>query len=145
MDLNRKVVFRCTAEKLQINENYCQNDHDFVNVEDFCRRVELCMVLRGYPGCTVEKFRIEPSLFDWAPYIGKLTRKNNNIYNTDHQKVNLVTQTLEKDCRDVNEERITELLTQSTVTELSSLEKKLGVCGKGSKMDLIINKKKNDI
>ena len=142
MDLNRKIAFRCAAEKLQISKNYCKDDHDFVNVEDFWRQVELCMVLRGYPGCTVEKFEIEPSLFDWAPYIGKLTRKNNNIYDTEHRKVNPVTQTLEKDCRDVTEERIMELLTQSTVSELSSLEKKLGGCGKGSKMDLIIRIRK---
>ena len=82
------------------------------------------MVLRGYPERIVEKFKIEPSLFDWVPYIGKLTRKNNNIYNTENRKVNPVTQTLEKDCRDVTEERIMKLLTQSTVTELSSsLEK----------------------
>ena len=33
-------------------------------------------------------------------------------------------------------------LTQSTVTELSSSEKKLGGCRKGSKMDLIINVRK---
>ena len=91
MDLNRKIAFRCAAEKFQISENYCKDDHDFVNVEDFWRRVELCMILRGYPGCTVEKFKIEPSLFDWAPYIGKLTRKNNNIYNAEHRKVNPVT------------------------------------------------------
>ena len=58
------------------------------------------------------------------------------------QKVKPVTQTLEKDCRDVTEKRIMELLTQSTVTELSPFEKKLGGCGKGSKMDLIINIRK---
>ena len=84
MNLNRKIAFRCAAEKLQISKTYCKDDHDFVNVEVFWRRVELCMVLRGYPGCTVKNFNIKSSLYYWAPYIGKLTRKNNSIYNTKH-------------------------------------------------------------
>ena len=51
MDLNHKIAFRCPAENLLVREDYDVNAHDQeeINAEDFWRRVELRMVLRGFP------------------------------------------------------------------------------------------------
>ena len=65
MDLNRKIAFRCPAENLQVPEDYDVNadDQDETNAEDFWRRVELSMVLRGFPERNVQNFFVDPSLF----------------------------------------------------------------------------------
>ena len=125
MDLNRKIAFRCPAENLQVPEDYDVNadDQDETNAEDFWRRVELSMVLRGFPERNVQNFFADPSLFAWAPYIGEKNRKSKNILNTEHRKVNPVTKILEKDCREITEERLLELLSQNSVAELIKLKK----------------------
>ena len=55
--------------------------------------------------------------------MGEKTRKSKNILNTEHRKVNPVAKILEKDCRKITEERLLELLSQSSVAELIKLEK----------------------
>ena len=69
---------------------------------------------------------VEPSLLNWAPYIGKKSRRKKFLYNTKHRKVSRHTQELEKNCREVTEERILELLSQSKASDVAKLAKNLG-------------------
>ena len=138
MDLNRKIAFRCPAEKLQLSENEIENAKDVVNVNDFWKNVKRCMVLRGFPGRHVKEFDIQPSLLNWAPFIGKNTRNGDEVYNTEIRKIQPHSQALESNCRDVTEERILELLSKNGAKEVAELYKKLGGSGTGSKLDLIM-------
>ena len=144
MDLNRKITFRCPAKNLQVPEDYEVNadDQDETNAEDFWRRVELSMVLRDFPERNFRTFLWSLHYLLGRRTLGKKTRKSKNILNTEHCKVNPVTKILEKDCREITEERLSELLSQSSVAELIKLDKKLGGGEIGSKLDLILNIKK---
>ena len=67
---------------------------------------------------------MEPSLFGWVPYFGKKTKSKSILNtNTKHRKVNPVTKILEKDCREITEEHLLVLFSQSSVAELIKLEK----------------------
>ena len=109
-----------------------------MNVNDFWKNVKRCMVLRGFLGRHVKEFDIQPSLLNWAPFIGKNTRNGDEVYNTEIRKIQPHSQALESNCRDVTEERILELLSQNGAKEVAELYKKLGGSGTGSKLDLIM-------
>ena len=116
-------------------QNYDEDNHDTVNADAFWRIVEIHMIKRGYG---IEADNAEPSLLNWAPYIGKKTRRNKFLINTEHRKVSRHTQELEKDCREVTEERILELLSQSKASDVAKLPKTLGLKNCGSKLDAIM-------
>ena len=116
-------------------QNYGENNHDTVNADAFWRIVEIHMIKRGYG---IEADNVEPSLLNWAPCIGKKTRRNKFLINTEHRKVSRHTQKLKKDCREVTEERILELLSQSKASDVAKLAKTLGLKNCGSKLDAIM-------
>ena len=135
MDLNKKIAFRCSASNLQLPQNYDEDNHDTVNADTFWRIIEIHMIKRGYG---IEADNVEPFLLNWAPYIGKKTRRNKFLINTEHRKVSRHPQELEKDCREVTEERILELLSQSKASDAAKLAKTLGFKNCGSKLDAIM-------
>ena len=141
MDLNRKVAFQCSAETLRLPENYnrCSSENDVVDCEQFWSNVELAMVVRGFPGTKVSEFDIQPDLLNWAPFLGRKTRVDNQLVNTEHKKVRQEDGQLEQDCREITEERLLEMLHQSTLKEIHSFAKQLGLNGAGSKLDIIMN------
>ena len=93
------------------------------------------MIKRGYG---IEADNVKPSLLNCAPYIVKKTRRNKLLINTEHRKVSRHAQELEIDCREVTEERILELLSQSKASDVAKLAKTLGLKNCGSKLDAII-------
>ncbi|CAB3981825.1 Hypothetical predicted protein [Paramuricea clavata] len=117
MDLNHKVSFQCPAESLRLPENYKQNsdENDVVDCENFWANVELSMIVHG------------------------ITRRGKDLYNTEHWKVKIENAKIEEDCREITEERLLELLHQSMLKDTQSLAKKLGLAGKVSKLDIIMN------
>ena len=137
-DLNKKVTFGCSASDLQLPDDYDEEETDHVNVEEFWRKVELCMVARGFSEKRMKEFEVQPSLLSWAPFISRKTRKGDFVLNTEHRKVNRKTGELEKDCRDITEERLMELLQDRTYAEVQSFARSLGAQPKGSKLDLIM-------
>ena len=86
---------------------------------------------------------VEPNLFQWSPFIGPKTRKGPMIMNTEHRKVHQENGEIESDCREVTEERLLELLQQATLKEVTSFTKQLGIKPKGSKLDIIMQIKRN--
>ena len=68
----------------------------------------------------------------------KKTRRNKILINTEHRKVSRHTQELEKDCKEVTEERILELLNQSKASDKAKLAKTLGLKNCGSKLYAIM-------
>ena len=69
------------------------------------------------------------------------TRRNKFLINTEHRKVSRHTQELEKDCREVTEEKILGLLSQSKASDVAKLAKTLGLKNCGSKLDAIMKTK----
>ena len=53
MDLNKKINFRCSMSDLQLPEEFGENDADLVDCETFWSNVESSVIIRGFPGRTV--------------------------------------------------------------------------------------------
>ena len=141
MDLNKKVSFACNKSQLELPENYNREDADFVDCDRFWEKVELAMVLRGFPGRMVPELVVETNLLSWSPFIGRSTRRSSLLLNTEHRKVDRSSGELENDCRDITEERLLELLHNSTLKEVQSFAKPLGFKPKGTKLDIIVQVK----
>ena len=141
MDLNKKVSFACDKSQLELPEEYDQNDADYVDCECFWEKVELALLVRGFPCHTVPEFEVQTQLLLWSPFMGKMTRKNDLLLNTEHRKVDRNSGELERDCRDITEERLLELLNNSTSKEVSSFASTLGLKPKGTKLDVIMQVK----
>ena len=144
MDLNQKVAFQCSAEDLRLPRGYQRNncENDVVNCEEFWSNVELTMLAHGFPGTPVNEFNITPDMLKWAPFSDQHTRASDVLVNTEHRKVRQEDGTLEDDCGDITEECLLEMLHQSTLTEIRSFAKQLGLSGNGSKLDIIMSIKK---
>ena len=87
MDLNKKVAFDCPQSYLELPDDYDTQEADIVDSDNFWRKVEMSMIIRGFPNRVVPDFKIRPSLLFWAPFIGKQTRKSSLLFNTEHRKV----------------------------------------------------------
>ena len=129
-DLNRKVVFKCR----NINDNAPDSDDDtadYVDCDEFWGKVDI-----------PSNIHIKPSILNWSPYMGKFTRANNVMVNTEHRKMHKQSGELEADCREMSEERLIEFMHKGKVVEIRKIARKVGVSDKGSKLD-IINRVKN--
>eukprot|EP00794_Sanderia_malayensis_P018536 gene18536-20396_t len=77
-------------------------------------------------------------LYNWAPYIGKFTRKSRFLINTEYKKVNNENRQLEIDCRQVTEERLMEMLHDKKASQIEAFAKSLGVSCKGTKLEILL-------
>ena len=100
--------------------------------------MQLTMLVRGFPGTNIADIDVQPNLLKWSPHIGPNTRRGPLLINTEHRKVSGSDQSkLEKECRDITERRLVELLTQSTALEVKKMAVSLGISEKGSKFDIV--------
>jgi len=75
MDLNKRVSFACDKLQLELLEEYDQNDADYVDCECFWEMVELAMLMRGGPCCTVPEFEVQTQLLSCSPFLERITLK----------------------------------------------------------------------
>ena len=136
MDLNKKVAFNCNVSNLELPENYQMDDADLVDCDEFWGKVELSMILRGFSNRTIPEFEVNPNLLSWSPFIGRNTRKGPLLLNTEHRKVSRSTGELESDCKEISEERLLELLHNSTYKEVKKFAQSISAHPKGSKLDV---------
>ena len=85
---------------------------------------------------------LRPDMLKWAPYIGMRTRASNLLLNTEHRKITQEDGKLEQDSRDITEERLLEMLHQSSLRDIRTFARQLGLNGTGSKLDIIMAIKK---
>ncbi len=138
MDLNRKVSFKCPSSQLDLPDEYDEDKADYVDADRFWNNVEMAMLLRGFPDPIVEGFRVDPDLLEWAPFIGRHTRRGKLLLNTEHRKVKKDTGDLETDCKEMTEESLYEMLHHSTLHELVDHAKRIGIKPKGTKLEIIV-------
>ena len=143
MDLNRKVGFKSPVSDLQFPEEYDQDEADHVDCSAFWNKVNTSIIMRGLSKNMSDVPSVEPNLLQWSPFIGPKTRKGLMVMNTEHRKVHQENREIESDCCEVTEERLLELLQQATLKEVTSFMKQLGVKRKGSKLDIIMQIKRN--
>ena len=138
-DVNRKVVFKYRAvdEENLLDDEMENVDPDLVDSDDFWAKVLGGILSRGFNGRKVDDWVIEPRLSFWSPYIGPQSRISNLLVNSEHRKVNRETGEIEIDCRELSEERLIETMFESKHCDLQKLARKVGVSGKGSKLDII--------
>eukprot|EP00795_Rhopilema_esculentum_P006327 gene6327-11760_t len=49
MDLNRKVVLNCSSSDLELPSGYVEEKNDLVDADSLWEKVELSMILKGFP------------------------------------------------------------------------------------------------
>jgi len=114
------------------------DDADYVDCDEFWGKVELSMILRRFSNRTIPEFEVNPNLLFWSPFIVRHTRKGPLLLNTEHRKVSRSTGEMESDCREISEERLLELLHNSTYKEVQKFAQAIGTHPKGSKLDVIM-------
>ena len=89
----------------------------------------------------LKELEIKPSFNYWAPYIGKYTRRSKIVLNIEHKKVSKINGKFEKDCREMTEERILDMLTNDSYLKVKNTAKSCKLSTTGSKMDIIMRLK----
>ena len=74
--------------------------------QEFWNKVETNMIMRGFSLNIPLEFQVKPSICNWSSFIGKFTRSNNVMVNTEHRNSHRTTGEVEADCREVSEERL---------------------------------------
>nr|XP_020463061.1 HMG domain-containing protein 3-like [Monopterus albus] len=134
MDLHRNSLSKLEVSELKKLPEDFDGHHD---IEDFWDSVHLEMISQGFfPRSSPNPFVVCSCYEHWAPWIGKETRKSDNVLNTEFSK--MPTSKTEGELSSVTADRLCdELLNQKEAT-LQSLCKSCGVETGGSRTDLII-------
>ncbi|XP_040918073.1 uncharacterized protein LOC121198193 isoform X5 [Toxotes jaculatrix] len=107
------------------------------NVEDFWDSVHLEMISRGFfPSSSTNPFVVRPCYENWAPWIGKETRKSDHVLNTEFKK--MLTSETEGELSSVTADLLCEELLKQNEATLQSLCKSCSVETSGSRTDLVI-------
>ena len=70
--------------------------------------------------------------------MGKHTRRSDLMFNTEYRKINKRTGEMEEDCREMSEERITEMMQSYNLRKVRSVAKSCNIATSGSKTDIIL-------
>ena len=133
LDLNRKITFKCAFEELEDGEE----PKDTVDCDKFWENVELNAVANAFPDRKIKSLEIKPRLSCWSPYLGKASRHEKDLLNTEFKKLNKSTGKLEADCRFMTEERILEMLSSKKLKKVKSVAKQYNIATRGSKLDIL--------
>ena len=135
-DQNRKVVFKCRNVDNQVAD--CDNSiADYVNCEEVWNTVEMNIVMKGFTSSTPSDLQVKPSILNWSPYMGRFTRSNTLMVNTEHRKSSKQSGEIEADCRELSEDHLIEFMHKEKAVEIRQIARKAGVSDKGSKLDII--------
>ncbi|XP_052435978.1 uncharacterized protein LOC127975954 [Carassius gibelio] len=83
-------------------------------------------------------FAVKPTYHFWAPWIGKRTRRSDNVLNTEFEKVHSSKSASETAEITVTEERLKEELQKQKVIVIRKLCKECGLDSTGSRSDLLL-------
>ncbi|XP_070404091.1 uncharacterized protein [Nothobranchius furzeri] len=135
MDLHRKGVFSMAVSELKVPSEDFDGVH---NIEDFWDAVHLDMISRAFfPKSSTNPFVVCPSYENWAPWIGKQTRKSDCVLNTEYKKIPLEKSVSDPELSNVTEDRLFDELLKQKVSTVRKLCETCKVDTKGSRLDLI--------
>ena len=135
-DQNRKVVFK--RRKVDNKVADCDDSTaDYVDCKEFWNKVEMNIVMKGFTSSIPSDLQVTPSILNWSPYMGRFTRSNTLMVNTEHRKSNKQSGEIEADCRELSEEHLLEFMHREKGFEIRQIARKAGVSDKGSKLDII--------
>ncbi|RXN06671.1 HMG domain-containing 3 isoform X2 [Labeo rohita] len=97
------------------------------------------IVCSGFLPCGRKNpFVVVPCYNNWAPWIGPKTRRDDIVFNTEHEKFHAPRQATEMADLQMTEERLQDALINLKVDMVRKLCKQCGLDSKGSKIDLIL-------
>ncbi|KAM3605857.1 uncharacterized protein V6R79_006120 [Siganus canaliculatus] len=132
MDVHRKGVSNFEAGGLKKTNDDFQGEH---NIEEFWKSVDLHMISRGFfEGSSKNPFLVKPSYDNWAPWIGRETRKSSSVLNTEFEKMPFQTS---NGGAQLTEGHLMDELMKQKVSTLRKLCKSCNVETKGSRMDIL--------
>ena len=98
-------------------------------------------MLHAFPGRAICDLNLIPNFKEWAPYLGPFTRADDIVLNTERRKVNKGNGKLEKECREMSQERILEMLFNDLYLQVKNTAKRCKISTAGSKTDIIMRLK----
>ena len=110
---------------------------DYVDFVEFWDKVEINVLMEGLVISAPVDLVMKPSIHNWSPYIGRSTRSNNFLVNTEHRKIHKDTGELDADCRELSQKRLIEFMHKGKAVRVRKIARKVGVSDKGSKSDII--------
>ncbi|XP_028649584.2 HMG domain-containing protein 3 [Erpetoichthys calabaricus] len=136
MDLHKKGVFGLAVSDLKEPPGEFKGE---VDIEQFWRSVCLEMVARGFfPSRAQNPFSVEPTYENWAPWIGKHTRKAQIVLNTEYEKVT-TSKSAPEEAQIINlsEDRLVDELMKQKVGVVRKLCRACNIDSRGSRMDML--------
>ncbi|KAM9344390.1 uncharacterized protein KZ484_016720 [Pholidichthys leucotaenia] len=136
MGLQKKGVFNMAVSDFdQLPESY----NGEVNTEEFWDTVSMGMIACGFlKSGDSNPYSVKPNFHNWAPWIGRETRKDAIILNTEYQKLHTTNPQDRTAEMPVTEERLGDELLKLKVRDIKNLCKVCGLSDEGSKNDLIL-------
>ncbi|KAL1275320.1 hypothetical protein QQF64_034943 [Cirrhinus molitorella] len=136
MDLHRKGVFNMPVSEMEAPPA----DFDgTVDMKQFWDSVNSEIICSGLLTCGRKNpFVVVPSYNNWASWIGPKTRRDDTVFNTEHEKFHAPRQATEMADLQMTEKRLQDALINLKVDMVRKLCKQCGLDSKGSKMDLIL-------
>ncbi|KAL0152812.1 hypothetical protein M9458_051882 [Cirrhinus mrigala] len=136
MDLHRKGVFNMPVSEMEAPPAHFDGT---VDIKLFWDSVMSEIVCSGLLPCGRKNpFVVLPCYNNWAPWIGPKTRRDDIVFNTEHEKFHAPRQATEMADLQMTEERLQDALINLKVEMVRKLCKQCGLDSKGSKMDLIL-------
>ncbi|XP_024130826.1 uncharacterized protein LOC112148182 isoform X2 [Oryzias melastigma] len=133
LERHRKAVCNLEVSELRTpSEDYDGQQ----NISDFWDAINLDMISRGFfPKSSTNPFVVKPSYENWAPWIGKQTRKSDSVFNTEYKKI--TQDQTEADLSEAAEDRLFDILLQQQTWTIRKLCRTCNVDTTGSRLDLI--------
>ncbi|KAJ8023112.1 HMG domain-containing protein 3 [Holothuria leucospilota] len=138
LDVDKKGAFRCNISDVELPDE--SEESDIEDCDLFWDDVEKNMLATGFLGQDVNNpYDVGPSYTHWSPYIGRNTRSDTRILNTEHRKVHRGSRLLKRECREFTQERLIEILYNSNLTYIRQIGIDVGLRGvsKMTKIDII--------
>ncbi|XP_062600986.1 uncharacterized protein LOC134262628 [Saccostrea cucullata] len=132
-DTFRKASFRHVVSDLPLpNEEV----NETVNMKNFWQQVESCIVKRGIEKDLAKQDEVIPNYGFWSPWIGKYTRKDDVVYNTEFKKCPPYAHDDIDEC--IPEETLFHLLMHEKTSAIKRMCRELGVKQGNSSVDMIL-------
>ncbi|XP_073676614.1 uncharacterized protein [Garra rufa] len=135
MDLHKKGVFNMAVSDISEPTETFNGE---VNSEEFWETLSMERIATGLLRIgDTNPYTLKPNYENWAPWIGRHTRRSPSLINTEWKKVQ-TTNTLDNIAEiDMTEERLSDELMNLKVADIRKLCKACGVGTEGSKTDLL--------
>ncbi|KAJ8018587.1 hypothetical protein HOLleu_43341 [Holothuria leucospilota] len=102
--VDKKGAFRCDISSVEMPDE--SEESDIEDCDLFWDDVEKIMLATGLLEQDVHNpYDVSPSYTHWSPYIGRNSRSELHVFNTEHRKVHRGSGLLKRECREFTQKK----------------------------------------